>query len=334
MDPPKAQRGAVSRPNAESKKEGKKPDSGPKDHRSLLDLLLLRERLKEEGEKDLLRKIEICQEPVVLKCLTCDTLKVINQSCKRKWCPCCASRLAAVRSAELTFIVERFRWPLFVTLTMKNCADLDSASIRKLRRAFGHLRHRKLWTSRVTAGVAAVEVTNIGNGWHPHLHAVIDCQWLSYKTPPPRPRDSTEIIREKCHSAAVELERIWSKLLGQETSSVKVKRANASTVAKEVLKYTVTNEALVECEGRIGDLLRALDSCRLMTTFGTAHGSKVKDIRAQAKAAAALARAEATPDADTACYCGDTNWMPDAFHTQQEGMRVWKKRKTCIAVKV
>jgi hypothetical protein len=254
-----------------------------KESRALPELLLLRNRLRDENELELLGKIACCQEPIVLRCMTCEQTSTRVQWCKRKWCPCCARRSAGVRSAELSFIVERMRWPLFVTLTMKNSAELQPSGIRALRRAFGKMRHRKMWKLRVAGGIAAVEVTNIGNGWHPHLHAVIDCQWLAWKTPMPSRTDSLERKKELFQLAAAELEATWAKILKQPTASVKVKRANKATIAKEVVKYTVKNEDLVMCEGPVGPLIRALDSCRLMTTFGRAHGQCVKDVRAAAK---------------------------------------------------
>jgi hypothetical protein len=252
--------------------------------RALAELTLLRGRLRDENETDLLAKIAICQKPLVLKCQSCAARKEVLQRCKRKWCPCCAKQLAAQRSMELDFIVQRMRSPIFVTLTMKNVSDLNSGAIRELRRAFGKLRHRKFWKSKVSAGIAAVEITNIGNGWHPHLHAVIDCRWLSVNEPAPRYRCSGEELAATCKASACEIERVWSKLLKQESSSVEIMRANRGTIAKEIMKYTVKNEDLVLAQGNIGEMIRALDSCRLMTTFGNAHGQCVKDIRAQAKA--------------------------------------------------
>jgi hypothetical protein len=248
-------------------------------------LELLRRRLKAEGETELLAKISICQQPLEMLCVDCGTKKTMAKSCKRKWCPCCKRRLAAQRSAELGYIVERFRWPLFVTLTMKNAFDLSSGEIRKMRRAFGKLRNRKLWKTRVKGGIACVEVTNIGNGWHPHLHCVLDCAWLAWKTPAPQKGDSKEELKAKFQAAAVELETAWAKLLGQTSASVKVKRCSSSTIAKEVVKYTVKDEDLIESEEPIGELIRALESCRLMTTFGQAHGKCVGDIRRAARLA-------------------------------------------------
>jgi hypothetical protein len=260
--------------------------------RAEAELTLLRERLKSEGETELLSKLAICQVPITLKCTACGARKECRQQCKRKWCPSCARQLAAVRAMELEYIVERMRRPLFVTLTMRNVSTISSADVRKLRRAFGKLRHRKLWKSRTRGGVAAVEITNEGNGWHPHLHAVIDCQWLAWKTPPPPYRATPEIKKDHYKRAAQELEKTWSKLLGQETSSIRVKRANKTTIAKEIVKYTVKNEDLVTAEGSAGDLIRALESTRLMTTFGTAHGQCICNIRRDANAEMKRKRAE------------------------------------------
>jgi hypothetical protein len=253
---------------------------------------------------------------MVLKCLSCGHHKTTTLWCKRKWCPCCARRFASQRSAELQWIVERFRYPLFVTLTMKNVDDLSKGGVRHLRRSFGKLRHRKLWKARVAGGVACVEVTNIGNGWHPHLHAVLDCRWLAWRTPEPNPRLSQEEKKARYSAAACELERAWSKCLGQQSSSVKVKRCNRHTIAKEVVKYTVKNEDLVLAEGTIGDLIRALDSTRMMTTFGNAHGQKIKDIRLEAKRAVKAKNSEFIDLTDEGKCCGGGPWVPEESQTR------------------
>lgn len=283
--------------------------------RALADLYMLRERLKAEGETELLAKINICQAPLSLKCTVCRDQIEVRQRCKRKWCPCCMRQLAAQRSAELGFIVERFRHKLFVTLTMSNVEDLSSGAVRELRRAFGKLRHRQFWKENVTGGVAAIEVTNIGNGWHPHLHCVIDCKWLAVKTPAPARHHTIEEKKALYKRAAQELESNWSKCLKQESSSVKVKRVTSADVAKEVLKYSVTSEALIDSEEPIGDLLRAMESTRLMTTFGRAHGQCVKDVRAAAKASANVKRSEQMEGMEPRCVCGAEEFLPAEIAT-------------------
>jgi Replication protein len=290
----------------------------------LAELLLLRDRLAAEGEDELLTKLSKCQEPLILKCGCCSDTLEVRQQCRRKWCPCCARQLAARRTQELNFVVARFRWPLFVTLTMRNVADLSSGGVRHLRRSFGKLRHRKLWKSCVRGGIATCEVTNIGNGWHPHLHCVVDCKWLGSAADAPARSDSQDELRQKFTKSAQQLEQLWAKTLRQSTASVKVKRANRDTIAKEVVKYTVKGQDLLDCHEPIGDLIRALDSTRMMTTFGTAHGQCVKEVRQAAKLEAARQRLEFLKDKQPRCFCGGEEWSldHDKTHDAQRDARL------------
>lgn len=290
-----------------------KPSQHLYNERAVAELGLLRQKLTDEGEMVLLAKIAICQKPLVLKCLTCNARKQVAQRCKKRWCPCCAKALAGTRARELDFIVARMRWPLFVTLTMRHDSTPSCAEIRQLIRAFGKFRRRKLWTCRTRGGVAAVEITSEAGSWHPHLHAVIDCQWLALKTPPPRPRDAKLELQAKFLAAATELSSVWAKQLGQPTASVRVKRANRLTIAKEVVKYTVKNEDLVMCKDSAGDIIRAIEKTRAFKTFGEAHGSKVKDIRSMAKAAARAELADWREAQSLTDCCPAVDLMPEAL---------------------
>lgn len=267
-------------------------------------------RLKFENALDLVSRIAKCGTPLTLECCSCGTTKMAEQKCKRKWCPVCAWRLAASRADELRELVSEFRWPLFVTLTMRNTDDLSEDAVRHLRRAFGKLRGRKMWAKRVAGGVAAIEVTNIGNGWHPHLHAVIDCAWFAWKTPPPQRGMSREAKRQRFAEAKRELERTWAKCLGHEMAVVHVKRCSASTIAKEVVKYSVKPGTLVDSPDPIAPIIRCLDKTRLLTTFGTAHG-RVSSARARARNAAATRSASRpVPDGAEPGCCGKPHLFP------------------------
>jgi hypothetical protein len=182
---------------------------------------------------------------------------------------------------------------------MRNVPDLKHDAVKTLRRAFGKLRNRKLWKAHVKGGVASIEVTNIGNGWHPHLHAVLDCEWLAWKTPMPKRTDSRERKKALCKKAAAELERVWAKILKQPTASVKVKRTSDATVTKEVLKYSVKGSDLLTSPDPIAPLLRCLEATRLVTTFGTLFGKN-------------LVQDEAPERAPIICGCGASKqWMPE-----------------------
>ncbi len=276
------------------------------------------------------KKFRACGTTLKLRCTTCNHVHLGEERCKRKWCPVCSRAIAADRAAKYLRGVDQMTWPLFVTFTLPNTDTLDDQlngdAIRKLRRAFGKLRHRKLWTARVKGGVAAIEVTNIGNGWHPHLHAILDCEWLAFKTPVPPRNASKETIKRRCMEANEELGKAWAQILDIQSDRsdwcgtiFKVKRTTGETVVREVLKYSVKGGDLATCPEDIAPLIRCLDRCRLVTSFGSLFGqlADLDDDDDDAK------QPMACPD------CGDSCWMPDSAldsFLQQEPRRVTEAR--------
>lgn len=227
-------------------------------------------RLREERAFDLAEKIEWCGEEISITCTNCGQAHPVPRRCKRKWCPACLRFISGRRSARVRGAVAEMRWPLFLTLTQPNSDDPEQ--VRHLRRSFGKLRHRKLWTSRTTGGVAAIEVTNAGRGWHPHLHAVIDCEWLAYRTPPPEFHRGSAHVAARCRAAQEELTGIWRSCLKVPEAIVHVKRCRAATITEEIVKYSVKGSDLMNSPDPIAPMIRVLEATRLVTTFGTFFG--------------------------------------------------------------
>lgn len=259
--------------------------------------IALLSRLERENETDLADRLRRCGIPGVLVCCSCGHRHATETRCKNKWCPSCVQSLAAERSKRINFAVSRFKWPLFITLTMGNVDDLEADPVRQLRRAFGKLRARKFWKETVRGGVASIEVTNIGNGWHPHLHAVIDCQWLSILTTAPRRHNSAAEIEHKIKAAGGELQEAWRQCLKQGPDPViKVKRASAG-ITTEVVKYSIKGTDLVSSPDPIGPLIRCLQLTRLLTTFGSCYRL------------ASIMEQEESP-APFLCPNGHSDWSP------------------------
>ena len=197
------------------------------------------------------------------------------------------------------------QWPLFITLTIPNTHDLDVGGLRHLRRAFGKLRHTKLWYRRVRGGVAGIEITNQGNGWHPHLHAVIDCKWLAWKTPPPQRGEGKKSLKEKYKAASDELGLAWARACGIKSLDpdwcgviFKVKRCNTNEIGREVLKYSVKGSDLINCPENPADLIRAMQATRLVTSFGSLFGKN-------------RLQSEEKHKPCTCGKCGESTWMPE-----------------------
>lgn len=278
------------------------------------------QRLVDEGETELADKIGACGHKVPLRCMCCGAAKLAHSKCKRKWCPSCQRILAARRAARLRVGMVLMKWPLFVTLTSPNAPYDKPERVRDMRRAFGKLRHRRIWKETVAGGVAAMEVTDKGNGWHFHIHALIDCRWLSVTVPEPRPRESAFAKEVKCKAAKRELDALWAKCCGVPVAHTWIKRCAGQDVASEIVKYSVKGSDLLKSTQPIGPLIRAIDGTRLTTTFGSLFGI-AKELDDESRSS-------------TPCeVCGESEWLPDDI-ARIVTARTEDQRKTQAALRI
>jgi hypothetical protein len=164
----------------------------------------------------------------------------------------------------------------------------------------------------IKGGIASIEVTNIGNGWHPHLHMVIDCEWLGPQRLRPLKWETADEKRECFRLAKLALENTWAKALRHEIAVVHAKRCDREGIVREVVKYSVKGSDLVECKEPVGPLIDCLKKTRLVTTFGTAHGFKFTK----------------KPRELAACECGGclngSIWLPQEMWLAQFGRDQWR----------
>lgn len=235
----------------------------------------LYDRLNDEGEDELAAAIGRCGEQFLLHCSNCGFQHCAEKRCSQKWCPVCVRKIATQRSLRYERAAASCQWPMFLTLTRANLGALSANDIRDLRRRFGKFRRQTFWASNVVGGVACIEITNTGKGWHPHLHCLLDCEWLAIETPKPKQWHSRAAKAKLFQRAAAELERNWSACLGQLVSSVKVKRTSGADIVREVCKYAVKGSDLIESPDPIGPALWAMKSTRLVTSFGSFYGKRL-----------------------------------------------------------
>lgn len=235
------------------------------------------ERLQLEGEIELANKLQDCGTKLNLTCVACGATKQAELLCRRRWCPQCAYHIAVDRVQKYRAVAGKFGWPLFATFTVKNSMDLES--LPALKKNWSKFRRRKLIHQKVRSGIVGFELTNKGNGWHPHIHALLDCRWLSLHIPEPRKIDSQEEVAAKCKAAAEELQLLWSDVNDQVSSSVKIRRADENALV-EVLKYSIKGSDLIECQEKIGPLIHLMTGMRMMTTFGAIR-KEMKDQTAE-----------------------------------------------------
>ena len=230
-------------------------------------------RLVEEREPRLARTLAKCVTPIDLRCVKCGAVHTVNAQCKKRWCPLCAPRISARRLERCEHLAKAMQWPLYLCCTIRNVPDDEASTcIRTLKDMSKRFRRGEWWRQTQLGGVWAIEVTNIGNGWHPHINYLVDSRWLAVDAPAPRRGDSTEEIAAKCKAAQAELCENWSWFVGDDVTCW-VERAHGRA-ATEVMKYSVKSADLVKFPGRIAPIIGAIDDGRLMQRFGASYGMK------------------------------------------------------------
>lgn len=249
------------------------------------------------GARTFAKKLESCGEEVPLNCIGCGERRIGRTRCDQRWCPMCQRALATRTSMRYEGIAADCQWPLVVTFTHKHSA-ISTLGPKELRRAFTKLRRLRWWRARVKGGVAAFELTDDGNGWHTHIHALIDCQWLAVTTGAPPPGESAEKIRARAKRSAKEVSEQWSLCVGR-VGGVHVRRArggraNLPDVCREVLKYAVKGSDLAELVTPISPVIRAMVGSRLVVSWGSFYRHPA-------------AKRQKPPPA--MCKCGCSDWM-------------------------
>lgn len=181
--------------------------------------------------------------------------RLASQKCRDRFCRRCAAdranRLAAAVREQLTPTPHRF-----ATLTLRSSEQPLAAQIDRLYHAFRELRRRRWWRARVRGGAAFLEVTwgQESERWHPHLHLVIDSDYL------PQSELSAEWHHVTRDSHVVDIRIV----------------RDPGAVANYVTKYAakpLSNTYLNRPE-QLDEAIRAFTGRRLMLTFGTWHGIK------------------------------------------------------------
>lgn len=256
-------------------------------------------RLEDEGRGDLAQKLVKCSEVFQMTCTCCGKVKKIEHGCKKRWCPVCAPKITAQRVSRFSFAAGLMKWPLAVTLTGPNVANITGA-IKRMRAALSKFRRSTFWGGTTKGGIVSFEVTNHGKGWHVHCHLLIDCEWLALSTPRPRRAEPTARKRQLLRAAHEELSAAWGRCLGLASAVTWVERAYGKALL-ETVKYCVKPADLLDCCQEIGPLIDEMHRAQLVNGFGSCYGL-TKKWKAE----------EAAKKVATECEeCGGLeNWIP------------------------
>ena len=110
-------------------------------------------------------------------------VKVIANACKLRWCPVCAEARQQHIRAQVTAWIKTVRRPRLLTLTLSHYSAPLKEQIGKLYRSFRLLRQHRAIATLIRGGVWFFQIkrSNKDNCWHPHLHILLDSNYINQK---------------------------------------------------------------------------------------------------------------------------------------------------------
>lgn len=120
-----------------------------------------------------------------LTCMHCGQRIRVPILCSNRWCPECSYIRTRLIRHRLTWLLQSHQPPSgygykMLTLTIRSSNDL-SAMIDKLLKSFRRLRQRRWFSYYCRGGATVVEVTHTEQGWHAHIHAVIESRYIPWE---------------------------------------------------------------------------------------------------------------------------------------------------------
>lgn len=181
-----------------------------------------------------------------------------GSTCHDRFCLPCGRERSRIIASNVKLKLDG-KPARFLTLTLRSTTEPLDQLLAKLTRDFTSLRRSKLWRTRVTGGVAFLEVKWLAatDRWHVHLHALLRGRFV--------PRE--------------QLSKLWLKITG--TSNVIDIRIveDEAHCTHYICKYASKplDRTVVVVPLRLDEAIVALKGKRLCLTFGSWRGYKLTE---------------------------------------------------------
>lgn len=211
---------------------------------------------EDAGLVDVAAVLKRCdEEELLVVCTNCSKAWYVPDHCRSRVCPICSYKVTQERASFLELVCRRMAHPKFLTLTMPLWRDDPGEGIDYLRHAFTRLRHSVVM-KKCTGGAYQIELKRKPEGWHIHLHALLNAPYLP---------------RQKLFTA-------WGRILGIAAPQINIKSAPTARERAYTCKYAAKS---ADFEGEIADVVawyRATKGKRLWGTWGAWYNAKLEDL--------------------------------------------------------
>lgn len=212
-------------------------------------------KLKEVGEETISAKLEACHTMrTIMRCTGCGKAEVFWNRCELKICPECTPRLARERRESVEWWTKQIAQPKHVVLTVRNTSMITRSMVKDLKDSFTRLRRMKLCRSW-RGGFYSLEVTNESQGWHLHIHALVDAKFI--------PADQLSVAWDQASRGAGYI--------------VKVKDCRERSYLQEVTKYAVKGSDIASWPSHdILAFIAAFEGVKTFGVFGNLYGKRTE----------------------------------------------------------
>lgn len=178
--------------------------------------------------------------------------KFVTRRCACRCCPHCSDIYRARLRDGIARLTNTYAWPSFVTLTLRHTPE-DSLRdlLDKLQHAWRALMKRKTLKD-VNAGVRVVEIKQSAQGWHPHMHLIVDAEWIDKGA----------------------LRDAWRKVTG-DSDIVDVRRIRDKAQIASYLSKYLSKPSAIENANALAEYATATHNRRLISAFGASYRSPI-----------------------------------------------------------
>ncbi len=197
-----------------------------------------------------------CEETEVLACCShCGNSWYIKNLCRLRVCPLCSYRVSLERAKYMEMMCKHMKYPKMITLTMPRWSRDPREGIKLLRDAFTRLRKSKLFRACV-GGAYNIELKPKENGWHIHMHVLVDMPFLPYQ----------------------KLWSKWGELINHRTPQVDIRAAENEAARAYSFKYACKSADFDSFQGSVVEWYIATKGSRLFGTFGKWYNARIEDL--------------------------------------------------------
>lgn len=221
-------------------------------------------------------------------------VRVLSSSCKLRWCPMCSSTRRWFLTQEVSTWLKTAKKPKFLTLTLAHITSPLERQILHLYKCFQKYRKLKIMKQNVEGGVWFFQIkkSDSDNLWHPHLHCVIDSEYIS----------------------KFDLSAAWAAVTITSNIIDIRKIDDCDNAAQEVARYASRPAMLANLdEADRLELLESLHGRRLVGTWGTARSMSLRPSK--------------PPDADDWINVGSWSLIVELIRDDYRAAAIWNAFK-------